>query len=407
MSAPTAMPTAAPPSRLRHLRRPALLTGLGALALAAGLLATWRHTAKAPPQFSTTPVTRGSVVQTVSSSGSVNPVTTIQVGSYVSGVILQVLCDFNTPVKAHQLCARIDARPYQMAVAQEEAALATANAQLQKDQANLELARRTDARTAELLGQGFLSQEAADTARNGLDQARAQLALDQANIAQHQAQLQAARINLSYTDITSPVDGTVVARNVTQGQTVAASFQTPTLFLIATDLTRMQVDTNVSESDIGHIAVGAPASFTVSAFPERHFHGNVQQIRQAPQTVQNVVTYDVVVDVENTDLALKPGMTAAISIETARADNVLRVPDQSLRYRASAGAGQQVWVLQDGRPQPVAVRTGLDDDSFTVITQGALREGDQVILTETAARSGRAPAPAAAPAAAPLAARRY
>jgi HlyD family secretion protein len=404
MPAPTAIPIAAPS---RHLRHPALLAGLGVLALAMSLLYAWRHASKAPPQFATTPVTRGSVVQSVSSSGSVNPVTTVQVGSYVSGVILQVLCDFNTPVKAHQLCARIDARPYQMQVAQEEAALATADAQLQKDEANLELARRTDARNTELLNQGFLSQEAADNAHNGLAQARAQLALDRASIAQHQAQLQAARINLSYTDITSPVEGTVVARNVTQGQTVAASFQTPTLFLIATDLTRMQVDTNVSESDIGHITVGAPASFTVSAFPERRFRGSVQQIRQAPQTVQNVVTYDVVVDVENADLALKPGMTAAISIETGRADNVLRVPDQSLRYRPSSGAGQQVWVLQNGRPQPVPVRTGLDDDSFSAVTQGALHEGDQVILTETAARASKAAAPSAAPATAPLATRRY
>lgn len=404
MSAPTAMPLAAPPRRPRRI---ALLAGLGALALGVALAYAWRHAARAPTEFATTPVTRGSVVQSVTSSGSVNPVTTIQVGSYVSGVILEVLCDFNTSVKAHQLCARIDARPYQMAVAEEEAALATANAQQQKDEANLDFARRADARNTELLNKGFLSQEAADTARNALYQARAQLALDRATIAQHQAQLQAARINLSYTDISSPVDGTVVARNVTQGQTVAASFQTPTLFLIATDLTRMQVDTNVSESDIGHIAVGDPASFSVSAFPERRFNGKVQQIRQSPQTVQNVVTYDVVVDVENADLALKPGMTASISIETRRADNVLRVPDQSLRYRPAANAGQQVWVLQDGHPRAVPVRTGIDDDSYSAVLQGTLREGDQVILSEAAARTGH---PAAAPAAgpsAPLAARRY
>jgi HlyD family secretion protein len=224
-------------------------------------------------------------------------------------------------------------------------------------------------------------------------------------VTQHEARLKAARINLGYTDIVSPVDGTVVSRNVTQGQTVAASFQTPTLFVIATDLTKMQVDTNVSESDIGRVAVGNTTVFTVAAYPQRQFPGTVQQVRQAPQTVQNVVTYDVVVNVPNPGLALRPGMTASIRIVTDRADNVLRVPEQALRYRpttlaadpdgasATRGRTRQVWVLADGKPRRVPVTTGLDDDAYVQIVAGELREGDRVIVSERADSAGRGTAP--------------
>jgi HlyD family secretion protein len=193
------------------------------------------------------------------------------------------------------------------------------------------------------------------------------------------------------------VDGTVVSRNVTVGQTVAASFQTPTLFLIAADLTKMQVDTNVSESDIGGIKLGDKAAFTVDAYPKRTFAGTVGQVRQSPQTVQNVVTYDVVVSVDNTDLALKPGMTAANRIVTDQRSDVLRVPSQALRYApAAAGTSRRtgtagrtrpadqarVWVLRDGKPVRVAVTTGLDDDTYTEIVKGEINPGDQVIIAE-------------------------
>jgi HlyD family secretion protein len=207
-----------------------------------------------------------------------------------------------------------------------------------------------------------------------------------------------------------------VSRNVTQGQTVAASFQTPTLFLIATDLTQMQVDTNVSESDIGRIAEGNAVTFNVAAYPERQFSGQVRQVRQAPQTVQNVVTYDVVVDVANADLALKPGMTAAIRIVTSRADHVLRVPGQALRYRPTTQAVQpdgaataqqaggsgaragQVWILAGGKPHRLPVAIGLEDDAYAQIIRGPLREGDAVIVSERGRqpRSGRALRPAGA-----------
>lgn len=378
-----------------------------AVALAAVAAYAWRRDAGAAPQYVTVPAARGSVAQAVVASGTVNPVTTVQVGSYVSGVVQSVLCDFNTQVKAGQLCAKIDPRPYQSAVEQAAAALAMARAQLDKDRANVDYARQAHQRDVALQRRGFVPGATTDASRNAYDQARAQLAVDRASLVQREAQWQAARINLGYTDIVSPVSGTVVSRNITQGQTVAASFQTPTLFLIATDLTRMQVDTNVSESDIGRISAGDPASFTVSSFPDRQFAGHVRQVRQAPQTVQNVVTYDVVVDVPNPDMALKPGMTASVRIVTERADNVLRVPGQALRYRptangeasnggeagaqrrarsgdAGAGGGgpARVWVLDGGRPRPVPVKVGLDGDSYVEIAGGDLREGDAVIVAE-------------------------
>ena len=217
------------------------------------------------------------------------------------------------------------------------------------------------------------------------DQAVAQITFDEATIQQRQAVLDAAQVNLDYTNIISPVDGTVVSRAVTMGQTVAASFQTPTLFLIATDLTRMQVDANVSESDIGGIKNGNTASFTVDAYPKRAFEGTVTEVRQSPQTVQNVITYDVVVSVDNSDLALKPGLTAATTIIIDRRSDVLRVPNQALRYVPTGtvpGETKQsrVWVLRDRTPAPVQVTVGLDDDDFTEIVQGDLKPNDRVIV---------------------------
>jgi len=375
------------------------IIGLAAIAAIGGAIAWWSLGDEAPIRYVTQPAARGAVVRTVSATGTVNPVMTIIVGSYVSGVIQQLSCDFNTKVVQGQVCAKIDPRPYQSMVNQDTAGLANAKAQLGKDTANLAYAKVTAERYATLLRQDSASRDAADNAKNAYAQALAQIELDQAVVAQRQAELDAAQVNLGYTNIASPVDGTVVSRNVTMGQTVAASFQTPTLFLIATDLTKMQVDTNVSESDIGGVKEGNAASFTVEAFPDRTFNGTVSQIRQAPQTVQNVVTYDVVVSVDNGDLALKPGMTATTKIVIARRDDVLRVPDQALRYRPAAqrappGAGAQVWVLRDGRPAPIGVTTGLDDDSFSEITAGDLKTGDAVILSE---QSGSQPSGQARP----------
>jgi HlyD family secretion protein len=323
---------------------------------------------------------------------------TITVGSYVSGVVQQIDCDFNTRVRKGQLCARIDPRPYQTVVEQNRASVATAKAQLVKDQANLGYAEIAEKRIADLLAQHAASQDSYDVALNALNQARAQVILDQAAIQQRVAELNAATVNLSYTNIVAPVDGIVVSRNVTIGQTVAASFQTPTLFLIATDLSKMQVDTNVSESDVGAIRIGDKAQFRVEAFPDRVFDGEVSQVRQAPQTVQNVVTYDAVILADNSQLLLKPGMTATVRIITEKRDKVLRVPDSALRYvpggLASGGdqsgaPSSQVWVLRNGQPSRVVVSTGLDDESVTEIRGGNLHVGDRVIVSERSAADVR------------------
>jgi HlyD family secretion protein len=396
------VPKPAPPTpaRKRSDKRWMIAGLLSLLVLAALGAAWWFLGAGGTVHYTTAAVTRGNVTRTVTATGTVNPVLTIIVGSYVSGVIRDVACDYNTEVKKGQVCARIDPRPYQSVVDQSKANLAVAEAQLEKDKANLAYAQLNYDRNVRLAKTNAVSKDALDNARSARDQARAQIGVDQATIKQRQAQLEAAQINLGYTDIVSPVDGTVVSRNVTIGQTVAASFQTPTLFLIATDLTKMQVDTNVSESDIGGIKDGDKAFFTVDAFPNRTFEGTVTQVRQSPQNVQNVVTYDVVVSIDNHDLALKPGMTAANRIVIAERTNVLRVPSQALRYSPAGLAGArgqratpaqptaagtregQVYVLRDGKPVAVSVVAGLDDDINTEIVSGDLQPGERAIIAE-------------------------
>jgi HlyD family secretion protein len=285
------------------------------LIAAGGAAATWmkfRH--GATMRYVTVPVTRGAVTREVTATGTVNPELTIIVGSYVSGVIKERYCDYNTEVRKGQVCAKIDPRPYETVVNQAKANLAIGKAQLLKDQASLGYAKITLERNERLVETHAVSQDAVDNARSAYEQGEAQVVFDQATIEQRQAELDSAQVNLDYTDIISSVEGTIVSRNVTMGQTVAASFQTPTLFLIATDLKKMEVDTNVSESDIGDLREGNAVTFTVDTFAKRTFSGKVSQVRQSPQTVQNVVTFDVVVSVENSDLALKPGMTAATRI---------------------------------------------------------------------------------------------
>jgi HlyD family secretion protein len=359
----------------------------------------------ASPRYITAAVTRGPVVRSVIATGTVNPVTTVQVGSYVSGPIQAIYSDFNSPVKAGELIAKIDPRPFQVKVDEAKAALDNARAQLLKDQADLGYKKITYQRNARLLRAEAISQDTLDSAESAYRQDVAQVALDRANIEQQQANLHDAAVNLDYTNIVSPVNGTVVSRNVDVGQTVAASFQTPTLFLIAKDLTQMQVDTNVSESDIGNVHRGETAEFTVDAFPHRAFEGTVTQVRQAPISIQNVVTYDVVVTVANPELLLKPGMTANVTIINARRDGVLRVPLQALRFspdgdpqpETSGGPQRQsrVWIQRDGKLVAEPVVTGLDDGANVEVMSGDLRPGEMVVTAENrdeeSAGSSRSP----------------
>lgn len=366
----------------------------GAAALLLGALA-WVYLAggEAPLEpYVTAEVARGPIAASVTATGAVQPVSTVQVGTYVSGPILAIDVDFNSPVRRGQRVAKIDPAPFQVRVARAEAALATAQARVARAEADLTLKEVSLERSLRLRGSNVLAQHELDQAQSARDQARAELAVERATVRQAEAELQEARIQLGYTDITSPVDGVVVSRAVDVGQTVAASFQTPTLFQIAQDLTRMQVNASVSESDIGAVREGQAATFTVDAYPGRPFAGRVTQVRNAPTTVQNVVTYDVVVEVANPDLALKPGMTASVAIETARADDALRLPLRALTFvpPATPGAdngggrradGDAVWRLRDdGSLERVAVETGVRDETYAAVAGGALAAGDRVVV---------------------------
>lgn len=381
-----------------HRSSPTLLMLLALALLLGGGIWWWHSRNGLQASYVTARAGRGSISRGVTATGQVNPVLTVVVGSYVSGVIRDIYCDYNTTVHKGQICARIDPRPYQLTVEQDQAALDSAKAQLNKDQANLAYARVNYDRVSKLGALQAASLDSVDVAKSALGQGEAQVTLDFATIEERQAALEAAKVNLGYTNITSPVNGTVVSRNVTIGQTVAASFQTPTLFLIAQDLTKMQVDTNVSESDIeseSHgLAPGDAAVFTVEAFPTWTFRGVVSQVRQAPQTVQNVVTYDVVIAVDNPELKLRPGMTATVRIITEHHANVLRVPNAALRFNPGGLAGissasvarsrqmARVWILSNGKAVPVSIRPGLSDGAYTEVLSGDLRAGSQVIISE-------------------------
>jgi HlyD family secretion protein len=343
---------------------------------------------KPATSYRTEQVTRGDLIASVTATGTVNPVKTVQVGTYVSGPIQALDVDFNSPVTKGQRVAKIDPRPFALRVQQAEAGLANARAALAKARADFAYKTANLGRNRELQAQGIVAADAVDVLASSVDQARADVALQEAQARQAEAQLEEARVNLGYTDIVSPVDGVVVSRAVDVGQTVAASFQTPTLFVIAEDLTKMQVNANVSEADIGDVRAGQTASFTVDAYPERPFTGTVSQVRNSPLNVQNVITYDVVIDAANADLALRPGMTANVDIVTGRREQALRVPTAALRFRPPAETGETVaapveaavWRLVDGRPEAVAVTSGLADDSYTEVKAGALQEGDAVIV---------------------------
>ena len=384
----------APPARPARRQRRRIVLAAAAAALAIIAYRWWSGSASdGAAGYVTAKVDRGTIEQTVTATGTVNPVKTVQVGTYVSGPILAIDVDFNSPVKKGQRVAKIDPATYAVKVRQNEANLSTARARVEKDKADLEFKRIQLERNRTLLSRNLIAQNDLDTAKSNYDQAIAQLALDEAAAKQAQANLDESQVNLNYTDINSPVDGVVVARNVDVGQTVAASFQTPTLFLIAEDLTKMQVDTNVSESDVGRVREGQPASFTVDAYPGKQFHATVSQVRNAPVTVQNVVTYDVVLAVDNPDLELKPGMTANVTVTTARRDAVLRVPSRALRFRPEtvgqtatksghkASRDTTVYVLgDDGTPKPVEVRVGIRDNQNAELVSGDLAEGTEVIV---------------------------
>lgn len=345
--------------------------------------------------YRTAPVERGEIISSVVATGTVNPVTTVQVGSQVSGTIKDIFVDFNSPVKKGQIIAQIDPSLFEAHLSQAEANMKSALAAVEKAKASETEARRGLERSLSLFNSGIISRSDLDTAQTKLDLAMAELNASKAYIAQTEAALKLAKTNLNYTKIISPVDGIVILRNVDVGQTVAASFQTPTLFTIAQDLTRMEIHTSIDEADIGKVRIGQEVDFTVDAYPEMRFKGKLSQLRNAPVIVQNVVTYDAVVEIANLDLKLKPGMTANVSIIVAHKDNILKIPNAVLRFRPEGikrGEGQPVlWVLDKGDPKPVKVKLGISDRNFTELLEGDLREGQEVIVESISKKSSPRP----------------
>jgi HlyD family secretion protein len=338
-------------------------------------------------KFRTEKIIRGDIEMAVTATGTVNPVTTVLVGTQVSGTIKNIYVDFNSPVKKGQLIARIDPALFEAQVNQAKANLISAKANLDKAEVTLVDAKRTMERNKELLSKNLIAQSDFDTAETNYETANASVSAAKSQVTQSEASLSSAETNLFYTKIVSPVDGIVVSRNVDVGQTVAASFQTPTLFSIAQDLTKMQIDTNVDEADIGNIKVGQDVEFTVDAYPDTTFKGKVWQIRNAPIIVQNVVTYDVVIQVDNPELKLKPGMTANVSIIVSISKDVLKIPNAALRFRPvekvrtevqQKGAG--VWILEQGEPKRIPVSTGISDGNYTELVSGNIKEGQEVIV---------------------------
>jgi HlyD family secretion protein len=375
-----------------------ILLLLGALAYGG-----WRYAGgrgSAPAQYESITLSRGDITQIVNATGTLNPVINVQVGSQISGNIFKLFADFNSAVTADQVVAQLDPAQYQAIVHQCEGDLAMGRAAL-------ELARLTAKRKQDLLEEHAAPQADVDTALATLHQAEATVQIKQAN-------LEKAQVDLDHCTIHSPINGTVISRAVDVGQTVAAAMNAPVLFTIANDLAKMQIDSAVAEADVGNVEVDQDVDFTVDAFPYRTFHGKVVQVRNAATTVQNVVTYDVVISVDNADLKLKPGMTTIISVIIAKRENVLKLPNSALRFRppdladakASPSPGtpkakppgeggeghrhrgkgdggnrqeRNVYVLHPGEanPAPTLVKLGISDGIVTEVLEG-LKEGDTV-----------------------------
>jgi len=379
--------------------------------------------AEQPPTPLTAAVTRGDVIAKVNATGTLAPVTTVQVGSQVSGTIKALHADYNSRVKKGQVIAELDPSLFQTQVEQARSTLIKVEADADRAKVELDDATSKGRRAQELYDQKLISRNDLETAQATAAQAEAALKSAQAMVTQARAALNQNQVNLDHTIITAPIDGIVISRNVDVGQTVAASMQAPTLFVIAQDLGHMQVSASIDESDIGRIAAGQPVTFRVDAYPTETFHGTVSQVRLDSKTEQNVVSYTTMIDVPNEDLKLKPGMTANVTVQIAMNENTLRVPNAALRFRpadqgaggreqvagggseqtaggsqvrptATSGAGHaprafgagggdrssgRVFALRNGEFVPVRVRTGVTDGTMTAVVDGDLKEGDQVV----------------------------
>jgi HlyD family secretion protein len=425
------------------------------IVMAIAALTAFKLTRKAAEEYFTAKVEHGDIRQVIEATGTINPVTSVQVGSQVSGMISKLYVDFNSKVKQGQVIAEIDPKLFEGAVLQAQAdlqnaqaMLTAAKANLAKDEATLQQNKLDYERAKSLVPPGVMSQQQLDQAKATYDAISAQTGSDRAaiqqataQVAQRTAALKVAQTNLDYTVIRAPINGTVVNRSIDIGQTVAASLQAPTLFTIALDLTKMQVYAKTDEGDVGQIRPGQGAEFQVDAFPKEGFHGVVRQVRMNATTVQNVVTYDTIVDFDNPDLKLFPGMTAYVSIPVAAVTGVTKIPNAALRYKPELppekvqelyrkygitpphpqptakqeGRAEQpgggvherpvpsaaappvpdtavVWkLLPDKSLQPVAVRVGLTDHTYTALLSGDLKPGEELVTGATVAKAASGP----------------
>jgi HlyD family secretion protein len=356
----------------------------------------WRSIDRGPKwKLETVQVERGPLQARVTATGTLSAVTTVQVGTQVSGRVREIFVDFNSAVKQGQVLATLDPQLLQAAVDQARASFLSGRGSLAKARVEAVHAARELRRSQSLWRERLIARAELDAAAANAGAARGQLAAVRGQLAQAAATLRQAQVNLGYTKILSPIDGVVISRSVDPGQTVAASLQAPTLFAIAGDLRKMQVDTSVAEADVGKLRAGMKAHFKVDAFPGEKFKGRVRQIRSAAQVVQNVVTYDAVIDVDNADLRLKPGMTANVTFVYAEKSDALKIPTAALRFRPSpelsasvpkpltADGERLIWVMRAGQPLPIKVRTGLAEAAVTEVTAGDLRTSD-VVVTDIA-----------------------
>ena len=361
------------------MKRGVLVLILAASAVTASAAAYLNNTKdRDNPQFVTAPVTRGTIVEAVEATGTLAALQTVQVGTQVSGTIKALHADFNSRVRKGEVIAELEPSLFQAQVDQAQATVTRLEADVTRAEVDVQDTDVKLKRAQELWKQELIARIDLDAADTNARQAQAALVGAHAQVVQAKAALSQAKVNLANSIIRAPIDGVVISRAVDVGQTVAASMSAPTLFVIANDLSRMQVNTQVDESDIGRIRTGQAVTFKVDAYPGQIFHGTVSQVRLEPVTEQNVVSYTTIIDVRNPDMELKPGMTANVTVEVARVTNTLMVPTSALRFRPSAD-GTHVWVPGETGPATVEVRAGLSNGATTALADGALREGALVI----------------------------
>lgn len=380
-----------------YLNKKNILIGIAAILLCWGGLKVFnKHSIQ--QNFKTTPLFIGNITESITASGTINPLSTVTIGTQASGRIAEIYVDYNSEVKEGQLLALIDQDNAKANVAQREAALEIAKAQVAVEENNIKYYKKALDRISKLNASKYSTEKELEAAERDYDNAIAQLSLEKAQVKQAEASLNSAKTELSYTEIKSPVNGIVISKAVEVGQTVAASFSTPELFSVAEDLTKMQIEASVVEADISKVKEGQTAKFTVDSYPDEYFFGKVVQVRNEAVSTSNVVSYVVVIEIDNSNLKLKPGMTANVEIITAFEKDVLLAPNQALRFYMEEGDSSKryqdrgIWIVRDGKPLRISIQNGASDDSNTHIISDELKAGDVVIISKSTAKDEKAKA---------------